>query len=120
MDQKPVSVRILPMTSKIEEEFDDCSSIQDLQEKFFLSDLPFRPDCSYLHGRNGLDASNGTVVLFQCQGHIIASATFLGSERFDQPDADGYMGQLFFDPRSIRTFNPINANRIRQIWPTFK
>jgi len=120
MDQMPISVRVLPMTSKIAEEFPDCSSIQDVQEKFFLSDLPFRPDCSYLHGRNGLDASSGTVVLFQCQGHIIASATYLGSERFDQPDPDGYMGQLFFDPTSIRTFNPINADGIRQIWPTFK
>ena len=73
MSETPPAVRILPMTNDIPTEFPDCKNIEDLQQKFFLSELPSRSGKYYY--RKGLIAEPGTMVLFQCQACIIASAT---------------------------------------------
>ena len=73
----------------------------------------------YRYPTSGLDTERGTVVLFQFQGRIIASAIFLESERFDRPE-DGYKGALWFDPGSIRTFQPVGPDEVRAIWPEFR
>lgn len=113
MTEKPPEVRILPMST---EEF-DCS-VKEIQERFFLKDLPARPNGQYKHYWSGLDTEHGSIVLFQFRGMLVAMATFLDRERFPKPDKNGYFGALYFDPKSIRVFEPIPLKIVRRIWRT--
>jgi len=82
--------------------------------------LPFPPkNGRYRYPTAGLNAEPGTVVLFQYDGRIIASAVFNRNERFEQPE-DGYNGALWFDAKSIRVFKPVGPDEVRDIWPEFK
>jgi len=101
------------------DEFPDCS-VPELQETFFAESLPARPEGRYRHYKNGLSARSGAIVLFQFQGFVVASAIFTGSERFSKPDKHGYAGALYFDTDSIRIFDPVGPEGIREIWPTFR
>jgi hypothetical protein len=67
----------------------------------------------------GLSAPAGTVVLFQYQAHIIASAVFVRDEKFDRLRS-GCAGELHFEPGSIRTFNPLDLAAMRAAWPRFR
>lgn len=118
MNETPPAVRILPMTNNIQEEFPGCTNIEDLQQKFFMNELPSRKNGRYYY-RKGLKAEPGTVVLFQCQACIIASATLTGIERFEEQTESGYNGCLNFEVMSIRIFKPITDDTIREIWPGF-
>lgn len=117
MKKNPPAVRILPMTNDLQAEFPGCASLEDVQQKYFLIDLPSRENGSYYYHKKGLKAVAGTVILFQCKASIIASATLTGRQQFEKPDEYGYNGCLYFDMKSIRTFNPITADIIRDIWP---
>lgn len=116
----PPAIRILPMANNFQEEFPGCGSIVDVQQKFFLNELAFRENGSYYYHKKGLQAELGTVVLFQCQAQIIASATLSGTQRFEESTEGDYEGCLSFDVATIRTFDPIKADTIQQIWPKFK
>jgi hypothetical protein len=120
MNETPPAIRILPMTSDISYEFPECASIGDVQQKYFLDELPLRVNGSYYYRKMGLKAVSGTVVLFQCQACIIASATLTGMQRFEKQTEDGYDGCLNFDVTSIMTFKPVEANILKDIWPSFK
>jgi hypothetical protein len=100
-------------------EFSDCS-VADIQQKFFLEDLPFRPDGQYLHYKYGLKAPPGSVVLFQYRNCLVASAIFREAARFERPDKNGYAGVLYFDTNTIRVFDPVGLEIVSQIWPEFR
>jgi hypothetical protein len=112
----PPSIRTLPMST---EEFSEWS-VEDIQQKFFLEDLPFRSDGGYLHYRYGLKTPSGSVVLFQYRNVLVASAIFRDASRFAEPDENGYEGMLYFQPTSIRVFVPIDSNVVSRIWPAFR
>lgn len=113
----PTGVRILPMSLN---EFDDCHSIKDLQQKFFLQELPSREYGRYHYLKRGLQAKRGTVVLFQCNAQVIASAVLTRTERFEKPTDGGYQGSLNFDVTSIRVFDPVGPEKLRKIWSGFR
>jgi hypothetical protein len=115
MNNKEKSIRILPMSS---EEFKG-QTYNDVQSKFFLSELPFDNCGCYKFRKRGLDAENGTVVLFQFNARIIASALFDRREDFSKPDKQ-YCGALYFNVNSIRTFDPVEKELMQEIWPQFK
>jgi len=110
------AVRILPMSDKTEGF--RGRSIADVQAGCFLRDLPA---CNgrYRYPSSGLSAEPGTVVLFQFQARIIASATFLRDEKFERPRG-GYGGEMYFDPQSFRTFDPLDVEAMRKVWPSFR
>ena len=110
------SVRILPMSDKAVGF--RGKTIEQVQRDCFLRDLP-KMNGRYQYPSAGLSADPGTVVLFQFQARIIASATFLRDEPFDRPKR-GYAGQLYFDPKSFRAFDPIDVESMRKTWPTFR
>jgi hypothetical protein len=117
VSRKIPAVRILPM-SPHEKSFRG-RSVEDVQEVFFLKELPSpRRNGRYRYPTSGLSEEPGAVVLFQYEGRIIASAIFERNERFEQP-RDGYKGVLWFDARSIRTFQPVGRDELRAIWPDF-
>ena len=121
MTDAPLTIRILPMD--FQEEFPDWS-IEKLQHKFFLGELPFRPEGEYLYRKFGLKAGPGTVVLFQFRGFLVASAILNDVRHFKKPRVevhDGerfeYNGALYFEQRSIRVFDPVGFDIVSKIWP---
>jgi hypothetical protein len=93
-------------------------SIADVQRTVFLGDLPAKGG-RYRYQRTGLNARAGTVVLFQFQARIIASAVFVRGEKFERP-IGGFGGILHFEPASFRTFEPVGAETMRKAWPAFR
>jgi hypothetical protein len=111
----PPAVRILPMNQR---EFDGKRA-RAVQRGFFSQKLQQRNGRFRFYER-GLDAESGTVVLFQYDNAVIASATLVDMTKFIMPDDEGYSGYLDFDPATIRVFEPVGPDQMRQVWPEFK
>ena len=118
MENTRLPIRILPMDCK--GEFTECHSIKELQENFFLRVFPRRTDGEYRYHESGLQATTGTIVLFQSGGAIVASATLNDVRRFGEPDNAHYNGALYFDVSSIRIFEPVTLAAVQNIWPKIK
>jgi hypothetical protein len=110
------SVRILPMSDQADGF--RGRSIEQVQAECFLRELPAM-NGRWRYPRTGLSAEPGTVVLFQYRARVIASAAFLRDEKFERP-VRGYSGALYFDPRSFRTFDPLDVAAMRKVWPGFR
>jgi hypothetical protein len=110
------AIRILPMSDKTEGF--RGRSIQDVQARLFLRDLP-KCGGRFRYPRAGLNAAPGTVVLFQYRARVIASAVFLRDEKFDKP-IRGSGGAMYFDVKTFRTFDPLDVDAMRTVWPGFR
>lgn len=110
-DVKP-SIRILPMS--IKEEFPGVS-IEDVQNDYFLGELINNQKGIYYFKKVGMNAPEGSLVLFQFDNMIIASAKLLSIEKFDAPVHGQYFGVYYFDVNSIRVFQPISLGEINEI-----
>jgi len=109
------TVRILPMDKE-----EHCNqTIEYIQEKFFLEDLPRRYDsygsAKYCYKKNGILAKEDTPILFQYKNKIIAMALFKERIKFDEAQ-DGYFGTYYFNPETIKVFNPISESDICKIF----
>lgn len=62
-----------------------------------------------------MNAGKGTLVLFQFNGQIIASAKLMEVKKRDKPLYGRYSGSYVFDTKSIKTFEPITADELREI-----
>jgi hypothetical protein len=109
-------VRILPMSDRIEGFAG--RSIEQVQAEFFLNRF-VRSNGQFHYCTSGLNALPGTPVLFQFKGRAVATAIFLRDDRFNEPSEE-FAGVLQFDPKSIRTFEPLNAEDMRKAWPGFR
>ena len=109
------AVRILPMSDK-QPGFVGLSHEQ--VQKKLLRGLPAM-NGRYRYPCSGLNADPGTVVLFQYRARIIASAVFLRDEKFEKPKG-GCAGAMYFDPKSIRRFHPLDVQAMRKVWPSFR
>src|SRR5258708_3306310 len=116
MPREIPSIRILPMSDKIEGF--RGKTIEEVQKNIFLNKLPARQG-HYRYASTGLNAIPGTLVLFQYRARIIASAIFLYDERFEKP-INGSSGEIHFDPASFRTFDPLDVKDMRKVWPAFR
>ena len=94
-------------------------SIDDIQRRLFLRDLPHKCNGRWRYQRAGLNAIPKTLVLFQFKARIIASAVFLRDEKLARP-RHGCSGVLHFEPNSFRTFDPLDLNAMREVWPNFR
>jgi len=106
-------IRILPMDKKYE--FNDLT-FQEVQDAFFLDELPKRKDIhgqgKYCYKKQGMSADEGsTLVLFQYDNQIIACADLNKIIKLSSPE-DVYHGAFYFEPSSIKVFNPISNNEI--------
>lgn len=115
----PPAVRILPM-SRNQPGFGDWDALE-VQTEFFLRHLPSGGGRFYFP-TSGMTGDEGTVVLFQYTGVVVASAELLEVERYDRPrsiDRMPFRGAYLFDPLSIRTFTPVDAAHLKRFWPKF-
>ena len=109
----PRVVQLLPMSTGVF----PWRAAEDVQQRFFLDDLAqFPRNGRYEYRTSGLSAEPGTVVLFQFDRRVVASAAFVGSERYAEPE-DGHAGALYFDPDSVRVFDPVGADVLAEVWP---
>lgn len=119
MPKIPPAVRILPMTRNLP---DFCDwDVAGVQQEFFLDRLPAMGG-RFHFPTSAMNADEGTVVLFQYLGLIVASAELLAIERYGVPKAVRglkFRGAYHFDPLTIRTFRPVEADGIRRFWPQF-
>lgn len=112
------AVRLLPMDP--DDEWCRGRPVEDIQEGFFLGELPYPPRCGrYRYVRAGLRAAAGSVVLFQFGGRLIARARYDHIEPYPEP-VDGYGGAMWFVPASVRVFDPVGPEAVRAVWPAFK
>ena len=61
---------------------------------------------------------------FSADGSAIASggkdgAVFLRDEKFEKP-IRGQSGEIAIDPKSIRTFDPLDVGAMRRVWRGFR
>jgi hypothetical protein len=110
------AVRILPMSDS--QKGFVGRSIDQVQANIFLKYLPAH-EGRYRYRSTGLNAEPGTVVLFQFKARIIASAVFLRDEKFEKPKG-GHSGEIHFDAKSFRTFDPLDVEAMRKAWPSFR
>jgi hypothetical protein len=111
------AIRIWPMSDKIEGF--RGRSIEDVQRNVFLRRLPRTMKGRWRYGSSGLNADPGTIILFQFKARIIALATFLRDEKYEKP-VRGDAGEIAIDPKSIRTFDPLDVEAMRKVWPAFR
>jgi hypothetical protein len=100
--------------------FGDWDALQ-VQNEFFLGILPAEGGRFHFL-RGALKAGEGTIVLFQYAGVIVASAKLLGVERYGKRKTINgiiFRGAYLFDPLSIRTFAPVDGAMLRKYWPKF-
>jgi len=116
MNREVPAVRIMPMSDRMKGF--EGKEIEQVQRELFLRDLP-RGGGRYRYPSSGLKAVAGTVVLFQYQARVIASAVFVRDERYDKPRG-GCAGALHVEVESIRTFEPVDAEAMRKAWPGFR
>lgn len=111
-----VEAQILPMS----EAESDGATAREVQDEYFLRRLPRVRKGSY-RCHTVISAPNGSTVLFQYAGTIIAAAQLIGQGRLPgTKDEHGYTHELIFDPATIRVFEPLKPETIRKIWPKVK
>ncbi|MGH4139453.1 hypothetical protein [Clostridium sp.] len=71
-------IRIMPMSKN--GEFDN-KTIAEVQKEYFLKELFNRQDCSYHFKKIGIKNHNGSLILFQYDNKIIASAQLKNVEK---------------------------------------
>jgi hypothetical protein len=122
-EEIPSMLRLLPM-NKLEEWKD--WEISDVQKYFLLEELAITRKGKYHYKSAGMKAEPGTVILFQFNNKVIGMADLIGIKKSDDPeyfdnatrfnnDPD-YKGAYYFDPFSIRTFDPVSKEQMIRIW----
>lgn len=112
-----MEIRIIPMSLN-DEEFTDMN-IKDVQEKFFMKNLIDVNKGWYYYGKNGLIAETGDLLLFQMENSIIASAVLEQVMKFKKATIEGNTGALVIDRKTIKVFNPISKDELKQYIPDF-
>ena len=106
-------IRLLPMSKKYE--FPDMS-YEEIQESYFLNHLIKEQQGYYYFRNTGITCPEGSLILFQIDGEVIASATLLRTEKFKVPKDGIYKGAIVFDTNSISaaiaTIISLDASRI--------
>lgn len=111
-------IRFLPMSKK--KEFKTYEEAVD-----FLSNEMPKKNGKYQYRTLKMDCEEGTLVLFQYNGELIASAKFLKNVKYEKTtvysDGSESIGYYIFDSNSIRIFNePITRDEYNKIDNSFK
>ncbi|MBV1819988.1 hypothetical protein [Clostridium cochlearium] len=113
-------IRILPMSKS--NEFDN-ESIEQVQQEYFSNDLVYRQDCKYYYRNSGIKSRKGSLILFQYDNKIIASAQLEGVEKYDKVKSGEYgeySGGIGFYKDTIQVIHPIEANELKNIDSNFQ
>ncbi len=101
------SIRILPMSNK-DLTFRDKTTAE--VQIWFQHTLP----SELYQFKTGMNIERGSLVLFQWNSHLIASAVLEEVIKYSSPTQNGYTGSYRFFPSSVATFIPINLQEVQQ------
>lgn len=120
LDKKVEEIRIIPMSRS--DEFDN-QTIEEVQQQYFLNDLVYRQDCKYYYRKSGINSIKGSLILFQYDNKIIASAQLKNIEKYDEIQGGQYgeyRGAITFYDETIQVFTPIEVDELKSIDLNFK
>lgn len=108
-----MEIRIVPMS------FDDIEftnkTIKQVQDEFFMDSLINIEKGWYYYAKSGLDAQEGTLLLFQMDNTIIASAILDQVLTFRKTTDEGNKGTFVLKKDSIKVFKPITKEEFASI-----
>ncbi|EJU08059.1 AAA family ATPase [Fusobacterium hwasookii] len=116
-----LEIRILPMSKK---EFysytipNQVATIEEIQKNFFIKSLKENKEKVYKFKKVYLKTTKNSLVLFQYDNQLIASALYKGVNIFKEDSEDfknGYFGSYIFDKDSIKIFSPISNKEFQEI-----
>ena len=116
-----LEIRILPMSKK---EFygyiepNKIATIEEIQKNFFIKLLKENKEEVYKFKKIYLKTAANSLVLFQYDNQLIASAVYKGINIFEKDSKefkDGYLGSYIFDKNSIKIFSPITNKEFQEI-----
>jgi len=113
---KVKEIRLLPMSK---EEFLDWT-IEEVQNDYLLDELINENDGYFNYAEKGMSSIKGALILFQFDNHVIGCAKLLEVIKHKEPIDDIYKGAYVFDTSSIKTFEPINTDEMKNIDDSFK
>lgn len=108
----PPAIRILPMGKEL-------STTYEAAVNFLSGEMKLRKG-RYYYRSSAMVTEEGTLVLFQYDGCIVAHAVMVGSSKEVSVDrlAEGYGGYYLFEPTSIKVYTrPLSQAQLNQIWP---
>ncbi len=107
-------IRILPMCKSLE--FQNYN-IEDIQQKYFLGDLIKKQKGFYYFREAGMYCASNSVILFQFDNQIVAYAVLKEIHKYNELYPDKYKGAFEFFIDSIKVFEPISFEDIRDVIP---
>lgn len=105
-------IRILPMSKALE--FENYST-EDIQQKYFLGDLINKQNGFYYFREVGMSCAANSLVLFQFDNAIVASAVLKETHRYNKPVDCVYKGAFEFFIDSIKVFDPICIEELNSV-----
>lgn len=111
-------VRIVPM-SMYDTDFEG-KDVDYVQNNYFKDDLINANKGWYYYGKNGIEANDGDLLLFQMENNIVASAEFLDIIRFKKMDENGSNGAIILNCKTVKIFKPISKEELSVFIPDFK
>lgn len=108
-----MEIRIIPMS--LEDEEFVGKTVKQVQDDFFMNSLINIGKGWYYYAKSGLDAKEGTLLLFQMDNTLIASAILDQVITFRKTTEDGNKGTLVLKKETIKVFKPITKEEFAEI-----
>ena len=108
-----MEIRIIPMSNE-DPEFIG-KTIKEVQKDFFEGSLITEENGWYYYAQSGLEAEENDLLLFQMNNSIIASAILDMVVNFPKPTKEGNYGAYVLKTNTIKTFNPIDKEELKEI-----
>lgn len=106
--KKHPEIRILPMSKKLKDF--EGATIEEVQY-FFKNGFISRNKGAYRYQEQGINALEGSLVLFQFDNHIIASAEYIRDDKEKR--------KLYFKIDTVNIVTPISGKEIKEFWKDF-
>ena len=111
-----MAIRLVPM-SKQDPDMKG-KTILEIQKNFFDGHL--KKHAGSFAFKTAINANDGDLFLFQLEGKVIASAELDKKIKKPVKDVNGYTGEYYFKSETVKIFNPISADELRQYCKDFK
>ena len=116
-----LEIRIFPMDEKELYNYmkiNNITTIKEIQDNFFMRDLKLNKKGKFLIKKSQLKTSIGSLILFQYNKQLIASAIYNGTFEIDKNSEEyknDYKEYYLLSPESIEIFSPITEKEFQDI-----
>ena len=116
-----LEIRIFPMNEKELYNYmkvNNITTIKEIQDNFFMRELKLNKKGKFLIKKSQLKTSIGSLILFQYNKQLIASAIYNGTFEIDKNSEEyknDYKEYYLLSPESIEIFSPITEKEFQDI-----